>query len=123
MGDRKHGWRNSIKTSKMADQPRKKGRVENRPVMASARATRVTKRSIKDSQQNLNKSALVVNENFKQSHKSLDDQPDDNELEKGVTRHTWKKRPPPGGPVSINLLRGYRGHVACDIWENNISFR
>ncbi|KAL2925664.1 Protein MAIN-LIKE 2, partial [Bienertia sinuspersici] len=63
------------------------------------------------------------------SHKSLDDQPDDNELEKGVTRRTWKKRPrtfdwvlnasAPGGPVSINLLRGYRGHVACDIWENN----
>ncbi|KAL2924194.1 SsrA-binding protein [Bienertia sinuspersici] len=85
----------------MADQPRKKGRVENRPVTASARATH--------------------------------DQPDDNELEKGVTRHTWKKRPrtfdwvlnasAPGGAVSINLLRGYRGHVACDIWENNVSFR
>ncbi|KAL2929731.1 hypothetical protein RDABS01_035141 [Bienertia sinuspersici] len=67
----------------MADQPRKKGRVENRPVTASARATRATKRSIQDSQQNINKSALVVNENFKQSHKSLDDQPDDNELEQG----------------------------------------
>ncbi|KAL2928294.1 Protein PRY1, partial [Bienertia sinuspersici] len=45
----------------------------------------------------------------------------------------WKKRPrtfhlvlnisTPGGPVSINLLRGYRGPVACDIWENNVSFR
>ncbi|KAL2930408.1 Leucine--tRNA ligase [Bienertia sinuspersici] len=117
----------------MADQPRKKGRVENRPVTASARATRATKRSIHDSQQNINKSALVVNKNFKQSHKSLDDQLDDNELEKGVTRRTWKKRPrtfdwvlnasAPGGLVSINLLRGYRGHVACDIWENNVSFR
>ncbi|KAL2933740.1 Protein MAIN-LIKE 1 [Bienertia sinuspersici] len=105
----------------MADQPRKKDRVENRPVTASARATRATKRSIQDSQQNINKSAL--------SHKSLDDQPNDNELEKGVARRTWKKRPrtydwvlnasAPGGPVSINLLRGYRGHIACDIWENN----
>ncbi|KAL2901322.1 Tuberculostearic acid methyltransferase UfaA1 [Bienertia sinuspersici] len=100
--------------------------------MASARATRASKRSIQDSQQNINKSALVVNENFKQSYRSLDDQPDDNELEKGVARRTWKKRPrtfdwvlntsAPGGPVSIYLLRGYCGHVACDIWENNVSF-
>ncbi|KAL2895009.1 hypothetical protein RDABS01_010918 [Bienertia sinuspersici] len=109
----------------MADQPRKKDRVENMTVTASARATRATKRSIQDSQQNINKSALVVNEDFKQSDKSLDDRPDDNELEKGLAKRTWKKRPrtfdwvlnasAPGGPMSINLLRGYRGHVACDI--------
>ncbi|KAL2925485.1 PEX5-related protein, partial [Bienertia sinuspersici] len=51
----------------------------------------------------------------------------------GVTRRTWKKRPrtfhrvlnasAPGGPVSINLLHGHRGHVACDIWENNIELQ
>ncbi|KAL2935094.1 Dachshund-like protein 2 [Bienertia sinuspersici] len=99
---------------------RTKDRVENRPVTASVRATRATKRSIQDSQQNINKSALIVNENFKQSYKR-------------VARRTWKKRPrtfewvlnasAPGSPVSINLLRDYCGHVACDIWENNIELQ
>ncbi|KAL2926720.1 Serine/threonine-protein phosphatase 7 long form-like protein [Bienertia sinuspersici] len=54
---------------------------------------------------------------------------EDEHVKRGAKR-TWKKRPrtsdwilsapAPGGPLSTELLRGYRGHVACDIWENNI---
>ncbi|KAL2921174.1 Protein MAIN-LIKE 2 [Bienertia sinuspersici] len=54
---------------------------------------------------------------------------EDEHVKRGAKR-TWKKRPrtsdwilsapAPGGPLSTELLRGYRGHVACDIWENNV---
>ncbi|KAL2921766.1 Protein MAIN-LIKE 2 [Bienertia sinuspersici] len=54
----------------------------------------------------------------------------ENRVEKQVDQRTWKKRPrtsdwilsasAPRGPLSTKLLRGYHGHVACDIWENNV---
>ncbi|KAL2895446.1 Protein MAIN-LIKE 2 [Bienertia sinuspersici] len=118
----------------MMKQSRKKDRVHNRAITASARAARASKRSSQHQSyesHGTNGSGLAINNNNDNAEKIVDD--DANALEHGETgvKRTWNKKPrtfdwiltepAPRGPLSTELLRGYRGHVACRIWEKKAS--
>ncbi|KNA04394.1 hypothetical protein SOVF_200070 [Spinacia oleracea] len=122
-----------------------KSRLHNRAITISARSKRVARRSSQGRETQNNNNQVVRTEpdnnvelgnngqlgNNTQSTTDLQDEELDgnNDIEQPSKKSAWKKRPrtfdwkltaaAPGGPLSTELLRGYCGHVACDIWENN----
>ncbi|KAL2934121.1 Serine/threonine-protein phosphatase 7 long form-like protein [Bienertia sinuspersici] len=114
----------------MMKQSRKKNRVHNRAITASARAARASKRSSQHQSHGTGGNALAINTNNDNAEEIVNDDAD--ALEHGEIRvkRTWNKRPrtldwiltdpAPRGPLSAELLRGYRGHVARHIWEKKV---
>ncbi|XP_021859084.1 uncharacterized protein [Spinacia oleracea] len=122
-----------------------KSRLHNRAITISSRSKRVARRSSQGRETQNNNNQVVRTEpdnnvelgnngqlgNNTQSTTDLQDEELDgnNDIEQPSKKSAWKKRPrtfdwkltaaAPGGPLSTELLRGYCGHVACDIWENN----
>ncbi|XP_057250660.1 protein MAIN-LIKE 1-like [Beta vulgaris subsp. vulgaris] len=101
----------------MMDKNKKNTRLDGRTVTVSARATRAARRSSQDPNSGvggLNEEHVVEPEQSQE----------DNGKRKWLKRprtFDWKlTAPAPGWPLSTDLLRGYRGHVACYIWEKNI---
>ncbi|XP_021859088.1 uncharacterized protein [Spinacia oleracea] len=123
-----------------------KSRLHNRAITISSRSKRVARRSSQGRETQNNNNQVVRTEpdnnvelgnngqlgNNTQSTTDLQDEELDgnNDIEQPSKKSAWKKRPrtfdwkltaaAPGGPLSTELLRGYCGHVACDIWENNL---
>ncbi|KAL2905583.1 Serine/threonine-protein phosphatase 7 long form-like protein, partial [Bienertia sinuspersici] len=104
------------------EQSRKKNRVHNRAIVAFVRAAHTSRRSSQHHYHGSNGSSLVINNNKSNNvEEIIDGEADDIKHGEIGVKRTWNKKPrtfdciltelAPGGPLSTELLRGYRGYL------------